>query len=229
MNLVYIYSYKFCLYQLTLNFRYHLPLRYRVDEFIPRRRLTANPRQTLHYTLETPRHNLNRMRAHPPTIHNRLHRRKRTGAKRPILRRRLAAKVAPQHDFAAPDGHDVEPGGLHGAGARLRDRLAEGFDGDVAAAGTPDGAVAELCCFCFRDAVQRVGELVARVPPDVVRAGGAVVVEDFLGAEACDEVEVGEGGGGDGAEAGSVRGERFVQPKMSMLIKYLRGNELRRH
>lgn len=152
------------------------------------------------------------MRAHRTTIHNRLHSRKRTGSKRTILRRGLAAKLAAQHDFAAPDGHHVEPGGLHGGGARLRDRLAERLDSDVAAASAPKGAVAELRRLRLGHAVQRVGELVAGVPPDVVCAGGAVVIEDFLGAEARDYIEVGGGGGGDGAEAGSVgRGDLFSQ------------------
>ena len=126
------------------------------------------------------------MRAHRATIHNRLHSRKSTGSKRTILWRCLAGKLATQHDLTAPDGHDVEPGGLHGAGARLCDRLAEGLDGDVAATGAPEGAVAELRRLRFGHTVQRVGELVARVPPDVVCAGGAFVVEDFLGAEARD-------------------------------------------
>lgn len=150
------------------------------------------------------------MRAHPPAIHNLLHRLKRPRAKRAVLRRRLAAKVAPEHDLAAPDGHDVEPGGFHGAGARLGDGLAEGLDGDVAPPRAADGAVAQLGGFGFGDAVEGVGELVARVALDVGGAGGAVVVEDFFGAEAGDEGEVGEGGGGDGAVAGSVGGERVV-------------------
>lgn len=145
------------------------------------------------------------MGIHQVAIHQLLHRGKSAGAKGTVLRRGLTGIITAQGDLPTPDSHDIEPGGLNSAGARLRNRLTEGLNSDIAAAGTPDGGVTKLCRLSLGHTVERIGQLVARIGAYLLRAGGIVVIENLLGPEALDQVEVRGRAGGDWAESGSVR------------------------
>lgn len=146
------------------------------------------------------------MRIQQPPIQQLLNRSKSTNRKLHILRHTRPSRIRTLAVLLTKQHPHIEPRGLNSAGAGPGDGFAEGLEGDVASASAPDGGVAELGGLGLGDTVEGEVEASAGVGGDFLGAGGAVVVKDLFGAEAGDEIVVGGGAGGDGAEADSVAG-----------------------
>ena len=115
---------------------------------------------------------------------------KRLSTKATVLGSRVPAIFTIQGDLAAKDSQDHDPRRLDGQGASLGHGFPEGLERDVTAAGAAHGGIAQLGCVGLGDAIEGVGQFIARVRADVSSARGTVVIKDLLSAKAETQVEI---------------------------------------